>query len=66
MRRASRGVCFSVSLPQAISMAATARADGITACVESNASSAANAYFITARAITLSFSQIGCGAGFSL
>ena len=32
-------------------MAVTIRTDCTTACVESNASSAANAYFVTARAI---------------
>ena len=51
MRRASRGVCCSASVEQTISMAVTIRTDCTTACVESNASSAANAYFVTARAI---------------
>jgi len=55
MRRDSRGVCFSVSLEQTNSMAEATRTDGITACVDSNASSAANAYFMTARAIGLTY-----------
>ena len=53
MRRASRGACCSASLHQTISMAVTTRMDATAACVESNASSAANTYFAAARAIPL-------------
>jgi len=50
MRRASRGVRCSASVQQPITKADTTRPDGTTACVDSNASSAANVYFTTARA----------------
>ena len=57
MRRASRGACCLASVHQTISAAVTTRTDGTAACVESNASSAANTYCATARAICLSVSR---------
>ena len=53
MRLTIRGAGCSASVEQTISMDVTTRREGAAACVESNASSAANTFFAIARAIYL-------------
>lgn len=57
MHRASRTICCFASEQRTISTVAATRTDGVTVCVVTNASIAANTYCNADRAICLSLTQ---------